>query len=393
MNYNEAIFIGGDIAMRLNHFYKLSLVFLSLLFVLNTSIASSLLTSSLRQFTPQVQVAVSAYGAKRFVAAFQHPVEYYARATTDVGFKQLLDPSNDKENLLSFLNTFVPDLQNDPATDVDAAPLPIPALPRTGDSKLTFMDMHVTSQKGIHYIVEMQAIRHLMFDERALYYLCNTYGRQLSEKQLQQREWFLSLKPTIAIQVLDYDTNRARGLQDKQGIKDSLPSRVNTHPMKEGNPVKHFKFQDTHSGQIMDYLQMIQIELPRYQENLYPPKADFTEKDWWFSVLKYSSRYKPEDIESLKKQGVKLPGFIEKGFERLDFQKWNPQLQNDYRVQAVDRDLYAQTLEIERNVGITDGEVKLLERLIKQKKLSLNEVLKDSETSEAVKVELRKKKF
>jgi hypothetical protein len=379
--------------MKLNHFYRLSLVFISLIFVLNTSIASSLLTSSLRRFTPQAQVAVSAYGAKRFVKAFPHPVEYYARATTDVGFKQLLDPSNDKENMLSFLNTFVPNLQNDPATDVDTAPLPIPALPRTGDSKLTFMDMHVTSQKGFHYIVEMQAIRHLMFDERALYYLCNTYGRQLSEKQLQQRDWFLSLKPTIAIQVLDYDTNRAKGLQDKQGIIDSLPDRVKANPMKYGEPIKHLKFQDTHSGQTLDYLQMIQIELPRHPKDLYPPKADFTEKDWWFSVLRHSSLYTPQDIESFKKQGIKLPRFIEKGFERLEVQNWNPQLQNDYRVQAVDRDLYAQTLEIERNAGITDGEVKQLERLIKQKKLSLNEALADPEISEAVKVELRKKKF
>lgn len=356
--------------MKLNYFYKLSLGFLSLFFILNTTIASSLLTSSLRRFTPQAQVAVSAYGAKRFVAGFQHPIEYYARATTDVGFKQLLDPSKDQENLLSFLNTFVPDLQNDPATDVDTAPLPIPALPRTGDSKLTFMDMHVTSQKGVHYIVEMQAIRHLMFDERSLYYLCNTYGRQLSEKQLQQREWFLSLKPTIAIQVLDYDTNRARGLQDKQGITDSLPSRVNTYPMKAGNSVKHFKFQDTLSGQTMDYLQMIQIELPRYQKNLYPPKADFTEKDWWFSVLKYSSRYKPEDIESLKKQGVKLPGFIEKGFERLDVQKWNPQLQNEYRVQAVDRDLYADTLAVERR----EENIKRAKKLHKTGKMNKKEI-------------------
>jgi len=92
--------------MKLNYFYKLSLGFLSLFFVLNTTIASSILTSSLRKFTPQTQVAVSTYGAKRFVAAFKHPVEYYARATTDV----------------------------------DTASLPIPALPRTGDSKITFME-------------------------------------------------------------------------------------------------------------------------------------------------------------------------------------------------------------------------------------------------------------
>lgn len=365
--------------MKLNHLYKLSLGLLSISFALTTSTASSLWNNSLRRFTPQAHFVVADYGTKRFFSTFQHPVEYYARATTDVGFKQLLDPSKDKENLLSFLNTFVPDLQNDPATDVDTAPLPIPALPRTGDSKLTFMDMHVTSQKGAHYIVEMQAIRHLMFDERALYYLCNTYGRQLSEKQLQQREWFLSLKPTIAIQVLDYDTNRARGLQDKQGIIDSLPSRVKANPMKDGDPIKHFKFQDTRSGQVMDYLQMIQIELPRYSKDLYPPKANFTEKEWWFSVLKYSSYYTPENIDSLKKQGITFPRFIEKGFERLDVQKWNPQLQNDYRVQAMDRDLYEDTLAIERR----EENIKRAKKLHETGKMNKKEIAALFEISES----------
>jgi len=365
--------------MKLNYFNKLSLGFISLFFVLNTTIASSILTSSLRRFTPQTQVAVSAYGAKRFVADFKKSAEYYARATTDVGFKQLLDPSKDKENMLSFLNTFVPELKNDPATDVETAPLPIPALPRTEDSKITFMDIHVTSRKGEHYIVEMQAIRHLMFDERSLYYLCNTYGRQLSEKQLQQRDWFLSLKPTIAIQVLDYDTNRARGLKAKQGVSDSLPDRVKANPMKDGDPIKHFKFIDTHSGQVMDHLHMIQIELPRYPKKLYPPKANFTERDWWLSLLRHSSLYTPKSIVSLKKDGIKLPHFIEKGFERLDVKNWNPKLQNDYRVQALDRDLYAQTLEIERR----EENIKRAKALHKTGKLKKNEIAALFEISES----------
>jgi len=281
---------------------------------------------------------------------------YYAKATTDVGFKQLLDPSIDQKTAISFLNTFVPDLANDPIKKVEVAPLTIPALPRKGDSKLTFMNMHVVSESGAHFVIEMQALRHIMFDERSVFYLYNTYERQLSEKQLQNYSWYFNLKPTIAIQVLDYDTNRVRGLQEKEGITDTLPKRVSKNPMVDDESIKHFKLKDINSGQEIDYLQMIQIELPRYsKKDLYPPQADFSTRDWWFSILKHANKYKPEDFDLMKKSNIKLPDFIESAFNRLDLQKWNPAMQKENRIQGDYLDSYSMLIDVERKESKAEG--------------------------------------
>ena len=112
----------------------------------------------------------------------------YADPTTDTAFKHLLSPAieENKEIIKSFLNTFVPDFAHDPVTEVKNDSVVIPKLP-TARLKQTFMDMHVVSQSGCHYVIEMQAHRHINFDERALYYSAATYSRQISEQELRDR--------------------------------------------------------------------------------------------------------------------------------------------------------------------------------------------------------------
>ena len=290
----------------------------------------------------------------------------YAKATTDVAFKQLLDPSIGQDVMLSFLNTFVPCLKTDPATKVEAAPITVPALPRKGDEKLTFMNMHVTSKSGAHFVIEMQALRHLFFDERALYYACNTYGRQLSESQLKEDFWYHQLKPTIAIQVLDYDTNKIKGIQESGDAKDTLVPNVKNNPMKAGEYIKHFKFIDIHSNQSIDHVQMIQIELPRYKSEaeLYPPKKNFTEKDWWFSILRYAHKYTNEDLKLLKDSKTKVSTFVKNALGRLEYEKWNPQMQHDQQIQALNLGNYKTMLDAERAEGEARGEAKSKAKII-----------------------------
>ena len=48
-----------------------------------------------------------------------------------------------------------------------------------------------------------------MFDERALFYAASCYAQQ---KLSNEQTWYFGLKPVIALQVLDYDSNRVRGI-------------------------------------------------------------------------------------------------------------------------------------------------------------------------------------
>ncbi len=280
----------------------------------------------------------------------------YADPTTDTGFKHLLSPAieENKEIIKSFLNTFVPDFAHDRVKDVREASIAVPPLAKAKEKiKQTFMDMHVISQSGCHYVIEMQAHRHINFDERVLYYGASTYSQQLSETELQDPMWYRNLKPTIAIQVLGYDTNRALGIKDK--ISDSLVERARSNPLPEGQFMKHYLMTDRHSGQEIKHLQMIQIELPRARHNVFPPKKDFTLTDWWLSIFKFAPNYTHEAIADFEKQGIVMPCVIAQALERLYFPKWNPRDIHEYKTDTIEKEKYAVEFASERAEGKEEG--------------------------------------
>ena len=285
----------------------------------------------------------------------RHP---FADATVDTAFKLMLSPSinEDKTVLISFLNSFVPAFGGDRVRDVKDMPVALPALRARGE-KQTFMDLHVTSESGAHYIVEMQSRRHVMFDERALFYARSTYARQLSEKQLREDCWFYHLKPVIALQVLNYDSNKIRGIKGiLEGIKDTLIQRVKDAPMKDDQFLKHYVVVEKFSAQVIDYLQIIQVELPRAErmKELFPPSNYFTEQEWWLSILRRAEDYAPDEVEDLHSKNV-IPLPIYEALMRLDQQRWNPDLVREYEKDVIDRERYSSMFAAEREEGREEG--------------------------------------
>lgn len=129
---------------------------------------------------------------------------------------------------------------------------------------------------GEHIVIEMQARRHVMFDERALFYASHTYVNQLTDEELKQENWYRFIKAVYAIQFLDFDTNLAKGIT-RDIDHDTLIDRVKGHKMKDENYIKHYIMTDKYSGQTIGALQMIQIELPRANTflNLKPSNTKF----------------------------------------------------------------------------------------------------------------------
>lgn len=280
----------------------------------------------------------------------------YADPTTDTGFKHLLSPTieENEEIIKSFLNTFVPDFEHDPVKKVINDITAVPRLPQDG-IKQTFMDMHVIARSGSHYIIEMQAQRHIHFDERALYYTAATYSQQISEEAFRDPMWYRNLNPTIAIQVLGFDTNRARGIGDK--IADSLIERVKNNPLQDNQFMKHYVMTDKHSGQEIRHLQMIQIELPRAKKNVFPPNKDFSITDWWLSIFKFAPQYTQKKIIALEKKGIVMPPVIAQALHRLYFPKWNPKEIHEYKTDTIEKEKYAFEFASERTEGKAEGEV------------------------------------
>jgi predicted transposase/invertase (TIGR01784 family) len=280
--------------------------------------------------------------------------EEYAIATTDTGFKQIfsISDADDTDIVISLLNNFIPVFYGKPVQEVKVAPTALPALHRPGDKrKQTFMDLHVVSSDNVHYIVEMQARRHVMFDERAMFYACSTYSRQLSEDVMKRESWYCKLKPVISLQILDYDSNRIQG-ETEGSARDSLVARVRKSPMQENQFTKHYTFADKTSGQIIEHLQLIQVEIPRARKDLFPPNADWTTAEWWLSIFRHSHDYTESEIEKCKSF---IPSVIAKALSRLKLGTWSSELQAEYRSELIDREQYISVLATERAEGKAEG--------------------------------------
>ena len=274
----------------------------------------------------------------------------------------MLSPNEEsnKELLISFLNTFVPAFRGDHVQRVEAMSSSVPILPKKGE-KTTFMDLRVQSETGTHYIVEMQARRHALFDERALYYAASVYARQALGRLGREKTWYYHLKPVIALQILDYDTNRVRGIN---GLPDSVKGddisfveRVKGAPMRNDQFIKHYMMTDLISGQKIDYLQLLQIELPR-AERIKPPKHMTKEdiQEWWIHILAHAGDYTQEDVNRMYQHDKVMPDIIYKAFDRLDVNKWNPTMVKDYKDDLIEKERYSAVLEVEKAEGERRGE-------------------------------------
>ena len=299
----------------------------------------------------------------------------YACATYDASFKHVME---DDEVLSAFLRTFAPDRFKSGIHHIDRRHTgAIPRLTEAGH-KQTFMDLHVTANDDHAYIIEMQVRRHVMFDERALFYWAHTFSSQVTSEQFKNPTWYFNLKPVIAIQVVDYDTSRAKGITNKPDhVEDTLVARANANPLPEGQFLKEYEVRCKQSGQTIEHFSMVQIELPRAekQQKLFPPQKDFSETMWFLSVLRHADKYTKEMVEQLEAQQA-VPDFIKRMLHRLTFDVWQPTLLREYKEGVGDRVVFATEYAVEREEGRKEGRLEERQKLltfIKSGNLNLSE--------------------
>ena len=67
--------------------------------------------------------------------------------------------------------------------------------------------------------------------------------------------------------------------------------RLSGKPMKPDQFIKHYKFVDEDSGQTIHDLQLIQVELCRVKDKLFPPTEELSLMNWWLSIFRFSNSY------------------------------------------------------------------------------------------------------
>jgi hypothetical protein len=194
----------------------------------------------------------------------------------------------------------------------------------------------------------------------------------LSEEILPEPDWYKGLKPVYAIQFLDYDTQRIRGIQARKGEKDLdqlFLQEVKAHPMPEDAFMKYYVMVDQFSSQkVKRGIHLIQIELPRVTRirGLSPRQEDFVERseefslsDWWYCVLKHAEEFDVtefgDEYGDKSNKLVHMPKPVYNAFKMLRREAWGSELRDSYNREASEMGVYSTAIAVEHQEGLQKG--------------------------------------
>jgi predicted transposase/invertase (TIGR01784 family) len=173
----------------------------------------------------------------------------YINPLTDFGFKKLFGEEPNKELLISFLNTLLPehhqiaDLQYTKNEYQGVSPL---------DRRAIF-DLNCMSTSGERFIIELQKVKQRYFKDRSLYYA--TFAIQ---EQAKQGEWDYQLSTVYTIGILDF-------------LMEDTTQKV----------LYYAQFEDQDNQPFFDKLHFIYVVLPRFTKTL--EQLDSLQDKWLYT--------------------------------------------------------------------------------------------------------------
>ena len=125
-------------------------------------------------------------------------MNYYIKPTTDIFIKYLLGSRKNKDLLLSFINSVLEDSQFNKIVEVEIKnPFNLKSFIADKES---ILDIKAIDENNRQYNVEIQSTGNIHFKKRSLYYWAKLYSSQLEEGNK-----YIDLKPTICINILDFE--------------------------------------------------------------------------------------------------------------------------------------------------------------------------------------------
>jgi len=177
----------------------------------------------------------------------------YINLFTDFGFKKIFGSEENKDILLDFLNTLLPEVQT-------ITHLEYRNSERLGNSLLerrAIYDLYCENDKGEKFIVELQRAEQDFFKERSIF-----YAARAVDQQAKKGEWNYEWKAVYTIAIMDFEFS---------GIAhDNVVSDVVLY-----DQLNHEKFSDK--------LRFIYLEMPKFTKTEEELETNF---DKWLYLLK-----------------------------------------------------------------------------------------------------------
>jgi predicted transposase/invertase (TIGR01784 family) len=219
---------------------------------------------------------------------------------TDFGFKKLFGEEENKDLLISFLNTLLPD-------NHQIVTLTYKLSDQSGltvfDRKAIY-DLYCEGVGGSKFIVEMQKAKQTYFKDRALFYTTFPIQAQ-AKKGIKQEEdkieWDFKLAPIYMVSVLDFVFD-----EDKK--------------IPEGTVVYFVELKDQYNRPFYEKLLYIYLAMPRFNKTLIEL---LTPQDNWLYILKNLPDLK--EVPELFQRGI-----LSKVFKVADMANLTREERRDY---------------------------------------------------------------
>ncbi|WP_051321441.1 Rpn family recombination-promoting nuclease/putative transposase [Chrysiogenes arsenatis] len=216
--------------------------------------------------------------------------EKYINLFTDFGFKKIFGEEANKEHLIAFLNTLLPErhkietLQFAKNEQLGVS---------TVDRRAIF-DLHCTSQSGEYFIVELQKAKQNYFKDRSVFYA--TFPIQ---QQAERGEWNFKLAAVYTIGILDFLFDEDDG---------------------NGEVVHTVKLKNQNNEIFYDKLTFIYLTLPNFTKTENELESD---QEKWFFLFRY--------LHELDEIPPRLRSRIyESIFEKAQIARMNPAERQSY---------------------------------------------------------------
>ncbi|NDV58676.1 Rpn family recombination-promoting nuclease/putative transposase [Bacteroides sp. 519] len=185
-------------------------------------------------------------------------IEKYINPYTDFGFKKLFGTELNKDLLISFLNSLLPDGQ----VIKDVTYLNAEQLGTLEADRRAVFDVYCENEQGEKFLVEMQKGEQQFFKDRSLFY--TTFP--IREQAVKGRSWNYELKAVYTVGILNFafDNNSNDYFHHEVKLVDMGTQEV-----------------------FYDKLTLIYLEMPKFNKTEYELENMF---DKWMFVLRNLSR-------------------------------------------------------------------------------------------------------
>ena len=240
----------------------------------------------------------------------------YINPYTDFGFKRLFGEEANKDLLIDFLNTFLPEKHRIKTLNFrNAEQLGATAL----DRKAIF-DIYCEAESGEKFIVEMQKAKQLYFKDRSLFYA----AFPIREQAEKGKGWEYELQAIYFVGILDFEYDE---MEERRKF------------------MREVSLKDQDGDVFYDKLRFIFLQMPLFTKT----ESELeTHQDKWLYFLKNLADF--DDIPAILHEPV-----FERAFETAEVARMSTQ--EHYRYEAdmkVYRDNYS-ALSTAQHVGFETG--------------------------------------